>query len=69
MKSKKETQKQKVLKHLEQNGSITPLDALKLYGAFRLSAIIYDLRHIDGYQIKTDFSKTEHNYAIYSLES
>ena len=61
MKSKKETQKQKVLKHLEQNGSITPLDALKLYGAFRLSAIIYDLRHIDGYQIKTDLSKTEHN--------
>ena len=69
MKSKKETQKQKVLKHLEQNGSITPLDALKLYGAFRLSAIIYDLRHIDGYQIKTDLSKTAHNYAIYSLES
>ena len=65
--SRKQSQKDNVLKHLKQHGMITPLDALKLYGAFRLGAIIHTLRHEDGYNIKTDLAKGDAKYAIYSL--
>lgn len=34
-----------VLRHLEEKGSITSWEAIKLYGATRLSSIIYNLRH------------------------
>lgn len=38
------TQKSAVRQHLLDGKSITPLEALKLYGSLRLSAIIFDLR-------------------------
>lgn len=38
------TQKAQIRAHLLRGESITPMDALRLYGAFRLSAIIFDLR-------------------------
>lgn len=41
-----------VLKHLKVKGSITSLEAFELYGATRLSAIIFNLRK-KGYDIKT----------------
>lgn len=62
-----------VLKHLKVKGSITSMEAFELYGATRLSAIIFNLRK-RGYEIST---KTEcitdrygHpcNYARYILE-
>lgn len=34
-----------VLKHLEEFGSITSWEAIQQYGATRLSAIIFNLRH------------------------
>lgn len=34
-----------ILLHLEEKGSITSWEAIKEYGATRLSAIIYNLRH------------------------
>lgn len=40
-----------VLQHLIKRGSITTYDAFTLYGATRLSAIIYNLRHGSGYNI------------------
>ena len=42
---------QKVYEHLQKYGSITSLEAIDLYGATRLSAIIFNLRKhftIDG---------------------
>lgn len=42
---------EKVLEHLQKYGSITSLEAFELYGATRLSAIIFNLRkiyNIDG---------------------
>lgn len=36
---------QKVIEHLNLYGSITSLEAIDLYGATRLSAIIFNLRH------------------------
>lgn len=38
------TKTQEVLKHLKRRKSITSWDAIKLYGATRLSAIIFNLR-------------------------
>ena len=46
----KMTQEKAVLQHLKENGSITSWDAITLFGATRLSAIIYLLRK-QGYEI------------------
>lgn len=48
----KQSKKNKVLAHLQKNGSITSLEAIEEYGATRLSAIIYSLRN-EGYPIET----------------
>lgn len=64
----KMSQKQRILKHLKNGKSITPLEALGVYGAYRLSAVIFDLRAA-GYNIKTDLKNdgTGRQYAEYSL--
>lgn len=49
----KETQNDKLAKHLKEHGSITALDAFRLYGIYRCSARIYNLRE-SGYQIDTE---------------
>lgn len=46
----KKTQKEQILEHLEAHGSITPLEAQKLYGCMRLGARIWDLKH-EGHEI------------------
>lgn len=46
------TKTKKVLNHLKQYGSITSLEAFNMYGATRLSAIIFRLRN-RGYDIET----------------
>lgn len=43
---------QQIIKHLKNKGSITSWEAIKLYGATRLSAIIFNLRD-RGYIIDT----------------
>lgn len=57
-----------VRKHLEEGKSITPLEALKRYGCFRLSSVIFDLRH-DGMNIRTDWKTLRNGKRIgeYSL--
>lgn len=47
------TQKSVIRQHLLDGKSITQLEALRLCGSLRLSAIIYDLRE-EGLQIKTE---------------
>lgn len=43
------------IKHyLEEGGRLTPLDALHLFGCFRLAARIKDLRRL-GLNIRTDY--------------
>lgn len=44
------TKTEKVLKHLEQYNKITSWEAIQLYGATRLSAIIFNLKK-KGYNI------------------
>ena len=64
-----------VLQHLKEHGSITSYEAIKLFGATRLSAIIYDLRHKDGYNISSSMKKVTTRYgyktqvAVYKLET
>ena len=50
MSEKKTNKTQKVLEHLQTYGYITSWEAIDLYGATRLSAIIYNLRN-RGYSI------------------
>ena len=46
------SQNQEILKHLKEGKTITPLDALREFGCFRLAARVYDLR-LKGYDIIT----------------
>ena len=67
---KKMTKTKAVMLHLEDFGSITSWESIKEYGATRLSAIIYNLRHrynmmiisekvnfIDRYGTNSSFAK------------
>ena len=56
------SQKADVLEHLKNHGKITSMEAIKNYGATRLSAIIYDLRHKDGYDIVTNTIAVKNRY-------
>lgn len=62
-----------VLNHLRREGSITSMEAFELYGATRLSAIIFRLRK-KGYDIQTtsDMCTDRYghrcNFAKYILE-
>lgn len=67
------TQTQRILKHLETVGSITPREALDLFGCMRLGARIWDLKR-EGYPItKTMECRKNRNgervsYARYTLK-
>lgn len=71
---KRITQYDRILDHLMKNGKISQKQAINLYGAYRLSAIIYNLRK-DGYSIKTTFKVGKNrfgdcvNWAEYLLET
>lgn len=62
-----------ILMYLEENGSITSWEAIKEFGATRLSAIIYNLRYKYDLNIQselvefTDRYGTKSNYAKYIL--
>jgi len=62
-----ESQNKMILRHLTQGNSITPIDALNLFGCFRLSARVHDLK-ADGHNIKTDrIARGNKRYAQYTL--
>ena len=56
------TQEKLVLRHLQEQGSITSIEAINLFGATRLSAIIYNLRHDKGYDISTNLEVVTTRY-------
>lgn len=47
------TKKEMVLNHLKSGRSITSIEAIELYGATRLSAIIFRLKK-EGYAFRTE---------------
>ena len=66
------TQTQCILKHLEDHGSITALEALQHYGCMRLGARIWDLKR-DGHDIRREMveGRNRHgdrtHYARYTM--
>lgn len=63
------TQNDAIREHLMSGKSITPLDALRDYGCFRLAARIDQLRK-QGYCITTEFqTRNGKKYASYRLVS
>lgn len=59
------TQKEKILQHLEKHGSITDLDAYRLYAIRRLGARIYDLR-ADGFKIRSQDTKGKNRFGQFT---
>lgn len=70
----KATQADKILRHLQEFGSINPLEALSEYGVMRLASRISDLKKV-GYPISKKMAKgfNRHGevvtYAVYTLEA
>ena len=63
------SQEKGILNYMKSGMGITPIDALDLFGCFRLSARISDLRK-KGYLIRTDMVvKNGKRVARYSLET
>ena len=58
------TQEQKILNHLQQGQPITPMDAVKYYDIYRLSAVVLKLRraghHIIRYSERNSSGKGTH---------
>ena len=55
------TQCQRILRHLEDYGSLTSLEAVNEYGILRLSARIWDLRN-SGHDISREFLHGKNRY-------
>ena len=55
------TQAGKVLRHLQDYGSITPMVAMSDYGIMRLGARIYDLKR-HGYAIQSEMVRGQNRY-------
>jgi len=54
-------QKQKVMRHLNNYGSITPLDAFRDYGIMRLAAVIFNLKE-DGNNIESEMISSSNRF-------
>lgn len=62
------SQKELILQHLKEHGSITPLECLKRYQCFRLGARILELRR-EGFRIDTVMiGEDGKRYAKYVLQ-
>lgn len=64
-------QRNDIRKHFERGLSLTPLEALRMYGSFRLAAVVFYLKNKEDMNIKTVMiSDKEMNkvYARYHLE-
>lgn len=62
MKRKEFTQSDRVLKYMQDFGSITWLDAYREFGVARLSAVIFNLRHLDEIEIDSIVEGSKNRY-------
>ena len=63
------TQNEMILEHLKQGKKITPLEALNLFGCFRLGARIFEIKEM-GYNIKSELTTNNgKTYSAYWIES
>jgi len=62
------SQTQQIYEHLRDGGTLTPLEALNMFGCFRLSGRMHDLRTA-GIDVKTEIVQINgKNVAKYSLD-
>jgi len=66
---KRPTQANRILRYLQAGHRLTPLDALELFGCFRLAARVHELRR-EGWQIveRTVETASGKRIAEYSME-
>jgi hypothetical protein len=63
-----QSQERAILGHLQQGKSLTQIDALRLFGSFRLGARVYNLRR-KGYPIASRIVERNHKrVAEYTFE-
>lgn len=64
-----ESQRKNIKNWLLSGKSITPIEALQMFGAFRLSAIIFVLKNEHDMNIRTDmvYEPNGRRYARYTL--
>ena len=55
------TQKQRIIRHLKDKGSITALEAMKEYGIMRLTSRVCELKD-EGYNIRSEFVSSKNRY-------
>jgi hypothetical protein len=61
------SQEQQLIRHLKSGKSINPMQALNMYGIFRLAARVHDLQ-CKGYLVNTTMVKRQgKRFAQYSL--
>lgn len=65
-----ESQNKRILNYLKRGQRITPMDALELFGCFRLAARVHDLRN-EGHNIAKQIIELSNgvNVAEYYMES
>lgn len=57
-----------LMEHLRRGEKITAMDALRICGCWRLSARVWDMRHLHGLNVKTaNIRINNKNIAQYSL--
>jgi|TARA_R100000030_G_C3251002_1_gene122993 hypothetical protein len=73
---RQESQKSKIMKWLDDGNSITPIQALEMFGCFRLAAIIHSIKHqekeyMEGRELITTMvtNKFGVKYGSYKLKS
>ena len=61
------SQNVQILRHLQSGSTLTPIDALSLFGSFRLGARIFELKE-QGHKIETmTVRKNGKNFACYYM--
>lgn len=65
-----QTQRQRILQHLNTGAELTPLQALNMFGCFRLAARVAELRNM-GHKIETERRKDGGGacYAVYRVQN
>ena len=55
------TQCERILQYIEENGSITQLDALREFGCMRLASRMCDIKKL-GYPVRMEMEKNKNRY-------
>jgi len=55
------TQKERIIRHLKDKGSITSLEAMREYGIMRLTSRVCELKD-QGYNIRREFVSSRNRY-------